>query len=266
LGSDDRRVSQRPFPDGLDAQALGAERRVLSRSAPPRIKITRGKKGWRFDNPYPKEHDGDWYFLLLDAFGTRHGGVLDHFLNSICDLVPEGDKWVARDKRAYWYPSEPDFNAALAIIASLKPENEAQAAHAAQLVALHLSAMKLGNQAARYGSERTTAILAKTTRAYGEGIERMARLQGKVQPKQVNQTIQVVYVDQRDERWMQSARGDTQNGGQPHGATGSSSIPCPALPGPCPNRSELSLSRSAGETGLPRSWWGARLWRAFRAS
>src|SRR5689334_2831163 len=110
---------KRKFPDGMDAHALQAESRVLARSAPPRIKISMGKTGWQFDSPYPADHDRDWFLLLCDAFGTRHAGVVDHFLGCICELVPEGDKWVARDQRAYWYPSEPDFNAVLAIIASL---------------------------------------------------------------------------------------------------------------------------------------------------
>jgi hypothetical protein len=240
----------------MDAHAREAEGRTLARCAPPRIKISRGKHGWKFASPYGKLHDDQWYFLLLDAFGTKHAGVLDYFLNSICELVPAGDKWVAQDRRAYWYPSEPEFNAVLAIVASMRPQNEAHAAYAAQLGALHLASMKLGRHASQNGCERSAAILAKVSRAYGEGMERLARLQGKVQLKQVNQTIQVVYVDRR-------GRGDDPFGAQPYGADGSAVAPLPALPGSDAARNGMSVPSNQRQEALSPSWWRSRLRRAL---
>ena len=214
---------------------------------------------------YSKEDEERWWALIADAFGTRCGGLIDHFLERITELVPE-DKWDGEER--YWHPSESDFNAVLAIISALRPENEAQAAHAAQLAALHLSAMKLGEHAARWGNERTIAILAKTTRAYGEGIERLARLQGKVQPKQVNQTIQVVYVDNRDQRTVQINGGGVPNGGQPHATSDAAAVTrLPALPSPrADNGPTVPSAGSPGQACLQNAWrsWWRSFWRSER--
>ena len=60
--------------------------------------------------------------------------------------------------------------------------------------------MKLGEQAHKgYWDVRTAATFGKLVRVYGDGMERMARLQGKLEPRTVNQTIKVVYVDNRDQ-------------------------------------------------------------------
>jgi hypothetical protein len=255
------RRAKRRLPDGLDAIADEAQERLLARQAPPRVRIEKDEKGWRFSCPYSKEDEERWWALIADAFGTRCGGLIDHFLERITELVPEG-RW-NREKK-FWYPSEPDFNAVLAIVASLKPENEAQAAHAAQLAALHLSAMKLGEHATRYGNERTVAILAKTTRAYGEGIERMARLQGRVQPKTVNQTIQVIYVDGRSVN--QFAGGYDRIGDQPHATGDAGTAPeLSALPSSrAHNGQTVSPTSRSREARMQTAWWLTRFWRAFR--
>jgi hypothetical protein len=176
-------MTAKPFPDRMDAHAREAEGRTLARCAPPRIKISRGKHGWKFASPYGKLHDDQWYFLLLDAFGTKHAGVLDYFLNSICELVPAGDKWVAQDRRAYWYPSEPEFNAVLAIVASMRPQNEAHAAYAAQLGALHLASMKLGRHASQNGCDLGQGIAGVWRR---NGASRATSGQGAAQASQSN--------------------------------------------------------------------------------
>lgn len=259
----------RPFPDGLDSLALDAERRVMSRPAPPRVKIARRKSGWVFDNPYAKHHEAQWYFLLLDAFGTRHGSVLDHFLATIAELVPPGDRWVAHDQRAYWYPNEPDFNAVLAIVAAMKPDNEAQAALAAQLAALHLASMRVAKYAVGSSDPRSAAILAKTSRAYGEGVERIARLQGKVPPRETKQTIQVVYVDNRS---VEFKGGVGSIGGQPQEpyCDNTGNYPnrgheqCPAVPRLRPIGSAMSSAGRKGEAGLSRPRWRERIRSAFR--
>jgi hypothetical protein len=233
-----------------------------------------GENDWEYSSPY--EGDGDlWLALLCDAFGTRHGSVVQHFLSTIAELVPAGDRSAQRDGRHYWYPDETQFNAALAIISAMRPENEAQAAHAAQLVALHLAAMKLAAQQTSYADPRTAAILAKTTRAYGDGMMRLANLQGRVQPKQVNQTIQVVYVDNRDQRSVHFNGGDAANGGQPQATyrhntathSGGGDECGPALPSASQvNGQTMPGSCSEGEKRMPGSWrsWWRTLWRAQR--
>lgn len=248
------------LPAGLREIADAARAEHEGRSCAPRIKIEKTKKGWRFSCPYSDRDGPQWEALLFQAFGTRSGAIMDHFLEVFTELVGDGE-W--DDKRQTWLPKQGDFDAMIAIIHSLQPQNEAQAAHAAQLCALHLSAMKLGKSAARYGDERTAAIFNKTVRAYGDGMERLARLQGRLAPREVNQTIQVVYVDQRDQR-IQIAGGVPPNGGQPHASDGGTLVASASLPSEGPHRLTVPSPSRPGQAGLPDAWWGQRIWRALR--
>lgn len=249
------------LPDGLDALADQALDRMRDRPCPPRVLIEKTEAGeWRFACPYAPEEEERWLALLFDALGTRSGGVVNHFLSTFTAISRHGE-W---DKGGrYWHPLQEDFDAVLAIVASLRPENEAQAAHAAQLAALNISAVKLAEQAAKsHADPRTTAILNKTVRAFGEGIERMAKIQGKLKAKTVNQTIQVIYCDNRSVN--QFTGGASRNGGQVQAQEAGVAVERAALPRPCQdNREALSGSGSAREAGLPaprrRSW----LWRTF---
>jgi hypothetical protein len=236
-----------------------AGRHLLDRYCPPRVEIEKLEDGqWRISCPYAQEDDERWWFLLAEAFGTRDLDVISYFLDSLGKLCPA----VWDDERKAFRPREVDFNALLAIVGSVRPQNEAQAAYAAQLAALHISAMKLGGMATeRYCDARTVAILNKTVRAYGDGIERLARLQGKIAPRAIHQTFEVhkhehVHVD----------GGAAPFGGQPHGATAGETISSTALPGPCPNGEALPLPGSERQESVPRPRWGARIWRALRRS
>jgi hypothetical protein len=215
-----------PFPEGLPALADEARSRIAARSCPPRIRIEKKEAGWEFSCPYGDEHGSDWFVLLADAFGTRHHSVVEHFLNRLIKLLPDGE-W--NDEGRFWYPDENALNTALAVISSMRPENEGQAAHAAQLVALDLSHAKLAEHINRssYADPRAIAILAKTTRAYGDGLSRLAKLQGKIQPRVVNQTIEV-----HKHEHVHFTGGVSPNGGQPHGAAGSEAASRAALPSP----------------------------------
>jgi len=258
-----------PLPTGFEELGDAALAAMDARPAAPRICIERAKDGrWNFANPYSEEHGERWLAMLAGAFGTRSGGAINHFLNTLTKLVEPGS-W--DEKRQIWFPCEDDYQAALNIISSLKPENEAQAGYAAQLVALHLSALKLGSQMSKsWADPRTAAILAKTSRAYGEGMERLARLQGKVQPKQVKQTIQVVYVDRRS---VQTDGGFGPNGEQPHASDLSQQycIAASTVPELSPLRSSgpddrqaMPSAGSSGENKVPNAWWGAWIWSALR--
>ena len=182
---------------------------------------------------------------------------MNHFLDTFTKLVGEG-QW--DDQLQAWMPRQNDFDAIVAIIHSLQPENEAQAAYAAQLCALHLSAMKLGEQASRsYADPRTIAILNKTVRAYGDGIERLARLQGKVQPRSITQTIEV-----HKHEHIHFEGGAGRNGGQPHAPSAGGAFDRPPLPSPSPNGAALPRPSSEGQARLPDAWWWQRLWWALR--
>lgn len=261
----DKRIRRKPKLQsflGMEEQARDATAALESRPVAPRIRIERTKEGWGFACPYRDEHKDDWTALLFNAFGTRSISVMEHFLDAIASLVGEG---FYDDERNCWMPLERDFQAAINIINALDPQDEAQAAYAAQLLALHLSSVKLGAQCSKsYADPRTSAILAKTVRAYGDGMERMLRLQGKIEPKQVNQTIQVVYVDKRSVHFN---GGVDPNGGQAHGTAGGAAVSCPALPSPCSNNGQhLSIASGEGQASLPPPWWGSRLWSALRGT
>jgi hypothetical protein len=253
-----------PLPEGFPALAAAANDRLRTRQSPPRIRIEKNEDGWQFTSPYPEDSGDDWFVLLCDAFGTRHGSVVNHFLECIIKLVPDGE-W-NKDHR-YWYPDEDSFNAVLALISAMRPENEAQAAHAAQLAALHLSAMQLGRhiKTLQGADARAIAILGKTARAYGDGLMRLAKLQGKIQPRNVNQTITVVYADQRS---VTVNGGVPSNGGQPHAAPDAgASARLPALPSPCPNNGgPMPPTGDAGKASVQdarRAWWRS-IWRTQR--
>ena len=258
---------KRKLPIGMQALGDAALDEMYLRPAAPRILIEKAKDdGWAFGCPYEPGKDcknlNRWEALLFQAFGTRSSGVMNHFLSVFTKLVGNG---VWDEERKAWMPRQDDFDAILCMVHSLAPENEAQAAYAAQLCALHLSAMKLGETCSHsYADERTRAVMNKTVRAYGDGLERMARLQGKLQPRAVNQTIEVRYYDHRDQRSIHIAGGAGQIGGQPHGADGGALIPRPALPSPQSGGAAVPVPSGEGKAGLPHPWWGAWLWRAFR--
>jgi hypothetical protein len=257
-----KRERKRRLADGLRELGDAAIAEHIQRPCSPRIKIEKTKKGWRFACPYSDKDAPQWEALLLQAFGTRHSAVMNHFLDALTQLVGDG-YW--DEARNAWMPKQEDFDAMLALIHAMRPANAAEAAHAAQLCALHLSAMKLGRTAARYGCERTTAVLNKTVRAYGDGLERLARLQGRLAPREVTQTIQVVYVDQRDQR-IQIAGGVPSIGGQGQGTAGGAIVSCPALPGPDKSRPALPVASGQGAAAMPLAWLWKRLWRSIRGT
>jgi len=248
--------SKRRLPHNIADVADEAGKRLADRYCPPRVRIDKRKDGsWSIVCPYAKEDNDRWWFLLSAAFGTRDVDVVHYFLEALERLCPK----VWNEKARELQPREVDFNALLAIVGSVRPENEAQAAHAAQLAALHLSAMKLSEQAGKYGDPRTVAVLSKTVRSYGDGLERLARLQGKVAPRAIHQTFEVhkhehVHVD----------GGAAAFGDQLHGTTAGETISSTALPCPCPNGTAVPLPRSERQESVPRPRWGERIWRALR--
>jgi hypothetical protein len=243
------------LPEGLDLIADEADRRRVGRYCPPRIRIEKPKNGsWRIVSPYAKEDEERWWSLLGEAFATRDPDVILYFFETLGNLCPKF--W--DDSRREWAPREVEFNALLAVVGSVRPANEAQAAYAAQLGALHLSAMKLAERTTEYADPRSAAILNKTVRAFGDGLERIARLQGKIAPRTIHQTFEV-----HKHEHVHFRGGTTPNGGQPHRAATSAPVECAALPRPCADGSAVQMPCGERQEGLPGPWWGARLWRSL---
>jgi hypothetical protein len=181
----------------------------------PNIELRDGV--WR--SPFSEELEEDWWALFFDTLGTRCADFLDVFMEQLCRLT--GERFDPDTQK--WTGDEPKLRAALCAIRGMNVQNEAQALFAAHLVALSLLNMTMAARAIQYGGDhRTLATIAKATRAYGDGLLTLQRLQGKGGSK-CRQTIKVerrVYYTQVNVR----QRGGSENGGQPHG-TGHSDDP-----------------------------------------
>jgi len=57
--------------------------------------------------------------MLIQAFGTRHGGVFNAFFDAFIRLCGERC-W--DEERRVWMPDENEFSTMLALVASHKPE------------------------------------------------------------------------------------------------------------------------------------------------
>jgi hypothetical protein len=195
----------------------------------PDIALT--EKGW--GSPYRGELNDHWWALFFDMLGTRQEAIVVGFLQQLYDLVG-GDKW--DETLGKKVTSIDGLRAALAQIQGMNVQNEAQLAYAAQLVALHLASMRLARGAVCYlhGDSRSVAVLAKATRAYGDGLLNLQRLQGKG-PKKSHQTYRVER-HVHNHQHVHLAGGAGQNGGQPHATSDAAGTESgAALPSPCPN-------------------------------
>lgn len=236
------------------------------RFAPPALAITGEWDNWQYGCPYHPDDQNLWQALLFEVFGTRSISAATVFLDQLARLV--GKRWVPDE--GDWRPEPKELNQAIVIIASLKVDNEAQACLAAQFVATHLAAMKLGDVMGRqcYPDERTVATLARASKASAALAETLAGLQGK---RCNRQEIHVSYYDQRDQRQQTvNAGGGPEIGGQPRAkeidiAPDASRVGRPALPSPRQDDgASVPVASGEGQAGLPDAWWLARLWRTFR--
>lgn len=261
------RAERKPLPrmpDMFRKQAEEAIERHRQRGWVPDV-IQGSSGGWFC--PYAKEDQLLWEALLFEIFGTRQTSVVNAFVAQLSEIGPQVHQKRHAHTRGGWELAEPEMNQMLSIMLALKPQDEAQAAYAAQAVALHLSAMKLAQSTARTwgGDPKTATVLNKTVNAFGSALERMARLQGKAPVKTHNQNITVYYVDQRDQRQQAVIQGGGgYNGDQPYGADGSAAVQSPALPSPNQGGAAVPLPSGQGQAGVPHSRWRAWLGRTLR--
>jgi hypothetical protein len=210
------------------------------------------------DAPYDNRPDKDrWWALFFTMLGTRQAAVVDMFLGQLQKLVP--DKW--DDKNGCWRGNQEETRAMFGMIQSMKPKTVAQAAYAAQLVALHFNTMKLAAGISSYsmGDARTAATMARCTKAYGEGLLVLQKLQGKV--RKTKQTIKVE-THHHHHQHLHVEGGGSEFGGRVHAASagsGSENSPgtslieaIPALPGEGPpHRQALPVASGKGQARLP---------------
>ena len=152
-----RRARNRPKPTPeLEAWSKAAETRARARPCPPGIILEPAG----FDNEHwtsPHRDSDLWALQLADAFGTRSRAVISTFMAQLAALCRESH-W--DDAARQWRLDENEYSAALAMVNSIKPRNEMEAALAAQMAAIHLLQMKVAARAIKYEYETKTVAAA----------------------------------------------------------------------------------------------------------
>ena len=197
------------MPQALKELGETAIRRHHKRRATPALKITREKGTWWFGSPYADADEDCWVALLFDAFGTRSQSTFRTFMCQLSELC--SNEW--NEDANTWHPAEDELVAAVQIVRSTKPRNEAEACLAAQMVAVHLMQMKVSSQALKGWPEpRTCATAGKLARTYAMQLEAMAKLKGRGS----RQRITVRKYSQHEHRHIHLHQGEVENGDQPH--------------------------------------------------
>ena len=124
-----------PMPSGLNARTAEAERRIEERPLNPGLVIEDEPGALLFASPHSDV--AAWQRQITDAFGSNSFSVAQTFLRQLGELCSP----VVGDDRLL--PDELELNGLLGFINSIRPENELQAALAAQMVAVHLATMRL---------------------------------------------------------------------------------------------------------------------------
>ena len=208
--SDEVEDGSRPrMPEVLRELGEKAIRRHEKRQATPALKITSQQGCWWFDSPFAAQDQDYWVALMFEAFGTRSQSTFRTFMSQLSELC--SSDW--NEAGQAWHPAEDELVAAVQIVRSTKPRNEAEACLAAQMVAVHLMQMKVSAQALKgYPEPRTCAIAGKLARTYGLQLETMAKLKGRGS----RQRITVRKHSEHEHKHIHLHQGGSENGNQPH--------------------------------------------------
>ena len=259
---------QKPaLPAVLKELGKHAIARMEKRPATPEIEVGREEGGWTFQSPYRAEDLEEWEALLFEPFATRSLAAFHVFTTQLSELSPS--VWKGDEKG--WMPNDYDLRAAIQIVRSVKPRNEAEACLAAQMVAVHRMQMKLSAQALGQSrpEPKTCAIAGKLARTYAMQLETVAKLKGKG----ARQRITVRKYSQHEHKHVHLHQGGSENGNQPHGprettqpAVVAAGKPprCQALPGADAPRNSLPEPRDQGKKAMPTARRRSRIRRAER--
>jgi len=240
-----RQPRNRPEPrDELKQWADGAEKRVRARSIPPGIMLEPAgfdKEHWTA----PHSDDDLWSLQLAEAFGTRSQAVMSMFLHQL-EALCRPSHW--DDDARQWRLDEHEYSAMIALVDTVKPRNEIEAALAAQMVAVHLMTMKVAARALRYDADlQSAATAAKLARTF---TLQMAELRaGRTKRQTVRQSIKV-RKELHQHVHYHDTRGAGESHGQPHGRAARAADKCAALPSPDEGRDALPLPGAEGEGAL----------------
>ncbi len=141
------------------------------------------------------------------------------FLYQLTKLCEQN--WHPDDKAGggEWVPDECELNMILNMVSGIKPKNEMQAALAAQMVAVHLMAMKVAQRCLRIydcADPHLVGAASKLARTFAIQTEALAKLQGR---KTSRQKITVSY-EKHEHKHVHMHRGEEENGSQPHARNG----------------------------------------------
>lgn len=241
-----RRKRNRPEPAAeLRQWEEGAERRAYARPFPPGVMLEaagKDKEHWTA----PHNDSGLWTLQLADAFGTRSRAVVATFMGQL-EALCAPNHWDENTKQ--WRLDENQFSAALAIVNSVKPRNEMEAALAAQMVAIHFLTMKASARALQYdGDTRTAATAAKLAKAFTGQLEALQSLRRRSRTAR-----QSITVKKELHQHVHYHRGEGESGGQPHERSATTVDQCPALPSPKPGGESLPLPSRKGKGALPHA-------------
>lgn len=244
--SSKRKNRERPEPAAeLRDWKEGADKRAHARPYPPGIMLEPAGLDQEAWTP-PHNDESLWTLQLADAFGTRSHSVIATFLRQLEALCGQ-DYW--DDEAQQWRLDEQEFNAALAIVNSVQPLNEMEAAFAAQMVAVHLMTMKVSARALRYDCDtRTAATAARLAKTFTGQLEILQSMRGE-KPE----THQTITVKKELHQHVHYHRGEEKSDGQPHERTATVVDQRPALPGSQSSGESLPLSSREGQDTLPNA-------------
>ena len=237
-----RRARNRPAPHP-ELQALGeaARKRAHSRAYPPGVMLE--PAGRDQEEMTPPHSDMDlWTLQLADAFGTRSGPVMTTFLRQLEALC--GKSHYDADARQ-WRLDENELCTALAMVNSIKPKNEMEAALAAQMVAVHLLQMKVAAWSIHNEYDtKTAAVAAKLARTFTMQLDSLRASRSR---KPIARQSIKVKKELHQHVHYHDARGAGENDGQPHGRARATADECSALPSAKPGGQSVPLPGNEGQ-------------------
>jgi hypothetical protein len=249
------------MPEPIRKAAERAVERHMSRPVTPEMAVLREADGWSIKSPYEGKDGDRWIALLFEGFGSRSQKTVQTFLDQLADLCP-----TRFDEDAQiWAPDDQQFAAAVQIVRSLKPRNEAEACLAAQMVAVHFATMRVGNHIGRmsWPDERTAATLSRLARTFTMQMDAMRKVKGKGGTTRQKITVKHErHIHQHQHVHIAGGAGDF--GEQAHTAMGSrtgENVRSPALPCPDADRRVVPLRSGEGEACLPHARRRARVGR-----
>lgn len=245
-----RKASKKPaMPANLEPAAAKARERHKKRHSNPGVAIEVEKvtdNGYRLASPHIDTEA--WQAMVCDALGTRSEATALIFLYQLTKLCQQN--WHPDDENGggEWVPDECELNMILNMVGGIKPKNEMQAALAAQMVAVHLMAMKVAERCLRvYGCAdgHLVAAASKLARTFAIQTEALAKLQGR---RTSRQKITVSY-ERHEHKHVHMHRGEEEFGSQPHAKEGDA--PVTSLLSNDTAGKVLPLSGSEGEASVP---------------